>query len=406
MSDLSSIRHRSKNILLTYPHFEMDKGKLIDQLWATVLEWEPQYLIVCRENHATGEPHMHCYIALNQTLQITKKNIHMFDIAKKVTKDDGTEEIKLFHCNIERIKSPKDAIRYVKKDGNYATKGICPWKDCATTAEKNKMLMNTDLMNLVQNGDISLFKVPQIKKALDILQNVKTSHTKKPVPKIYWFYGDTGSGKTKGAVEFAESFKKEYWISHGDDKWYDGYYGQEVAILDDIRASTWSFSNLLRLTDRYPYQVPIKGGYVWWLPKYIIITAPSRPEEVYKNHSTGEAWDGIEQLIRRITEKRIVAFPREEDDECKVPEDEATTEEISEDELTNRLFFFSTGLLNTLTTTVESTDKFDCYYHNANGDLIGVNKDEQIRITNEMAEEKQQEEKEGEESEKVPQTPK
>ena len=48
--------------------------------------------------------------------------------------------------------------------------------------------------------------------------------------------------------------------------WFDGYDGQDTAIFDDFRASGNRFSYILRLIDRYPMDVPVKGGFVYWNP--------------------------------------------------------------------------------------------------------------------------------------------
>ena len=39
---------------------------------------------------------------------------------------------------------------------------------------------------------------------------------------------------------------------------------------------------LLRLLDRYPLQVRVKGGFVWWSPKRVIITTNTDPNKWYE----------------------------------------------------------------------------------------------------------------------------
>lgn len=311
------LRIRSKSLLLTYPHCPVAKSELLDAVWKSCSDWTPVYAVCAEEKHADGQPHLHCFIMCEAPCKIVKKDMKMFDIIK--------HDI-CYHCNIKSCKSPKDAIRYVKKDGNYITNGTCPYKDCYTTLEKNKLLESKKLSELVECGELSIFKVPQLQKAISILQNERMENRgRDEPPQTYWFWGDTGAGKTKEAVSFATEKGLSFWISNSNDKWFDGYSGQEVAILDDIRASSWDFTNLLRLTDRYCYQVPVKGSFRPWRPKYIFITAPGRPEEVYSNHSTGETFDGIEQLLRRIT--AIVEFPIKEKFVPPNPELGAITEQ-------------------------------------------------------------------------------
>ena len=90
----------------------------------------------------------------------------------------------------------------------------------------------------------------------------------------------------------------------------------KIAVFDDLRRDilpTWAF--LLRLLDRYPLIVQIKGGFVKWEPKIIIITCPVQPEECFKWYNKNgeeQQWDRQEQLNRRLTweeVEQIYEFP-------------------------------------------------------------------------------------------------
>jgi len=117
-------------------------------------------------------------------------------------------------------------------------------------------------------------------------------------PTVIWLRGATGTGKTRVCADISEQlFEGDYWISSGSLRWFDGYDGQRVAILDDLRAKDVSFNFLLRLLDRYPLQVEFKGGFVNWNPEVIFITAPWGPREMW-NLRTEEQLD---QLSRRVT---------------------------------------------------------------------------------------------------------
>ena len=62
-------------------------------------------------------------------------------------------------------------------------------------------------------------------------------------------------------------------------EWFDGYDGREVLILDDLRKSTFTFSYLLDVLDRYEFGVEVKGGYVPMLAKVMIITCNQSHED-------------------------------------------------------------------------------------------------------------------------------
>lgn len=106
----------------------------------------------------------------------------------------------------------------------------------------------------------------------------------KPIPKVIWLAGPTGCGKTRAAFE--ESMARgTVWSSPSSTlQWFDGYDAHTTAIFDDFRASGVNFAYLLRVLDRHPMMVPVKGGYVNWIPSYIYITCPRMPVDEFINH--------------------------------------------------------------------------------------------------------------------------
>lgn len=110
-------------------------------------------------------------------------------------------------------------------------------------------------------------------------------------PTVVWLWGPSGSGKTRQA--FAEATAP--WVSGRDLRWWDGYDGHAHVILDDFRAAHCSFSELLRILDRYPYRVETKGGSRQLRCTAIWITCPFPPERCVPRD------EDPRQLMRRIT---------------------------------------------------------------------------------------------------------
>lgn len=294
--------------MLTYPHCDLDKNIVLEQLWQTVEEYRPTYMMVCNEKHADGDDHKHVFLHTEVQIQIKKKDIRMFDLAK--TDEDGA--VKVFHCNIKACKAPKEAIEYVKKHGDVVSKGTCPFNVRLSTQEKNQLLQGKKLYELVDNGEVSIFKIPQLARAISILQYERLENEQRPECEIFWFWGKSGIGKSTRANQEAEAYLEgsgeEPWRPSLTGDWYDGYRGQRAVIIDDVRSDNWKFPTILKITDRWKLQLPVKGTFTWWKPERIWFTAPGRPEDVYRNHSTGRTWDGIEQLIRRIRPEHIIHF--------------------------------------------------------------------------------------------------
>ena len=120
-------------------------------------------------------------------------------------------------------------------------------------------------------------------------------------PKVKWFYGTTGTGKTREAYNQAES---DPYTCMATTKWWEGYDAHDYVIIDDMRKDFCKFHDLLRMLDRYPYLVECKGGSRQLLAKTIVITTTSRPEDLYSGR------EDINQLLRRIDEIRQFGEPQ------------------------------------------------------------------------------------------------
>lgn len=125
----------------------------------------------------------------------------------------------------------------------------------------------------------------------------------------YYFYGDSGSGKTTFAKKFAEEEGWSTFVSSGGKNPLDDYAGQDCIILDDIRGSVFSLADFLKLTDNNTDSMVGCRYYNKSLSycKAIICTSVVPLDELYKN-VTDEHKEPLEQLIRRF--KSIVGFDK------------------------------------------------------------------------------------------------
>lgn len=117
---------------------------------------------------------------------------------------------------------------------------------------------------------------------------------------VYWFWGKTGTGKSRTAHEMAP----DAHVCTDNMKFWCGYDRHEDVIVDDFRPHMIpSFARLLQLTDRYPCKIEIKGHVRQFVPKRIIITSPYHPDMMFARMDD----DTRQQLTRRI--KEIREFP-------------------------------------------------------------------------------------------------
>lgn len=141
---------------------------------------------------------------------------------------------------------------------------------------------------------------------LDVHRRYQSVRTESPI--VYWFYGPTGSGKSRTAYEMAMAIDSdnEPFRKNSQSKFWDGYDNQKVVIFEDFRYDQMPFSYLLQLLDRYPCLVDIKGTFAQFNSTHIFITCPQHPRQEYTghNHETNQEWvrENIDQLLRRISE--------------------------------------------------------------------------------------------------------
>lgn len=215
------------------------------------------------------------------------------------------------HCEFMRG-TITQAVDYVRKEDTtdlsdpsfgITERGVMP--SGAGSGQGNR----SDLGNVLQSiqegkrlRDILCDHTPEFFKysksivlAIGISRGQRTWQTE-----VYWYYGSTGTGKSREAYELTN----EPYTKMGGNKWWDGYDAHEDVIIDDYRRDLCTFAELLRLFDRYPMLVETKGASVPFLAKRIFITTPKSPRETWE----GRCEEDLEQLTRRI--KQVKHFSR------------------------------------------------------------------------------------------------
>lgn len=111
---------------------------------------------------------------------------------------------------------------------------------------------------------------------------------------VYW--GPTGTGKTFRAHSEIRERGLPYYDKNPLTKWWDGYRGQVLCLIDEF-AGRVDIVNLLRWLDRYPCNVEVKGYSVPLEATEFWITSNINPRDWYPdadpNHKAA--------LLRRLT---------------------------------------------------------------------------------------------------------
>lgn len=85
-----------------------------------------------------------------------------------------------------------------------------------------------------------------------------------------WIYGPAGCGKTTAA---AKCGREVYWKA--PNKWWDGYRGENIVLLDDVDKKMWTWAThfIKRWTDHYCIIGETKGGHIHINHSWFIVTS-------------------------------------------------------------------------------------------------------------------------------------
>lgn len=118
--------------------------------------------------------------------------------------------------------------------------------------------------------------------------------------KLYYFWGDPRTGKSRKAHEmFPDAFK----MNDNTNGWMDGYDGEDAVIIDDFEGLI-PRGQLLKMCDRYPLSVPVKGSMVNFRGTKIVFTSNYAPD------SFGGYGSAFTERLREFGE--VVEFRRKE----------------------------------------------------------------------------------------------
>lgn len=240
------------------------------------------YLLYGREVKST--PHLQGYLEVSSKTSLS--TMKKFLVRAHWEKAKGT---------------PKQASEYCKKDGDYDEAGsLSCGKGFRSDLQeiKKKIESGATEKNI---ADEYFEKWVVYRRSFQRYSALCAEERSwRTIVHVYW--GKTGTGKTRFCLD--QCMDRSFWIP-GDYKWFDNYDGQPIVIFDDYRGE-YPLQMLLKLLDRYPMQVPVKGGFVTWSPKKVYITSNIHPNEWYPDadrYSIGALFrrlDKIEACFEQI----------------------------------------------------------------------------------------------------------
>lgn len=210
------------------------------------------------------------------------------------------------HCEPTRSDA---ANRYCKKSetgirGTQFELGRKPLKRCSSRDWET-------IITFAANGEFS--KIPG-DVAIRYFQNLTkiraaNSKTRNFERLCVVYYGATGLGKSRRAwfeaLLLARGDESQIYRKNARHKYFDGYTGQPIIIIDEF-LGVLAIEQLLLLLDRYGYMGEIKGSAISINAKVIFITSNQAPEEWYKGQVNippqiyGELWKALKRRLNSV----------------------------------------------------------------------------------------------------------
>lgn len=251
--------------------FTVNNHKEEDVEW--VMKLEVNKITVSSEVGESGTPHLQGMVTFKRAYRLAAlKKLHS-------------------QAHWETAKADQD-FNYCKKVGSVLIRNEdwrCPGKRTDIEEVRDLLDSGANLLQAMKKAR-TYGSVQFAEKYLKLIKEPLPANTR---IEVFWYYGNTGTGKTRRVLEQCKPYMP---VSH---KWWDGYEGQEAVLLDDLRPDWCKPAELLRLLDpyRYEYKVEIKGGVQHLLATKIYITTPWHPVDFWK-----DTQEDPKQILRRLKE--------------------------------------------------------------------------------------------------------
>jgi hypothetical protein len=237
-----------------------------------------RYAIIGKEVGESGTPHLQGFLYLHN--QVRLHTVRTF--------------FERAHYEIARG-TAQQAIDYCKKDGDFIEIGTPPMSNKRKGEQERERYKAA--WECAVSGSLDEID-PDIRiRHYGTLKRIQLDHQLQDVVERLpecnnrWYWGPAGTGKSRAARdEFPDAYLKMC------NKWWDGYNGQEVVLIEDFDVQHKVLVHHMKIwADIYPFLMEVKGGATKIRPKMIIVTSNYHPSDIWTE-------DGdLQPILRRFS---------------------------------------------------------------------------------------------------------
>lgn len=248
------------------------------------------YHVCGKELSSTGTPHLQGYIFFVGNVRLSTLSSQYFN--KRAH----------FECALGTHLQNKT---YCSKDGNFFEHGKFPEDARKGTGAREERRWDEARLAAIEGriDDVdSNIYLPYYRTLKEIKKDHMTQSSDLDGCCGEWLWGSSGAGKSWKARRENPIFY--YKLAN---KWWDGYQGEDVVIIEDLDPSHKVLGHHLKLwSDRYSFNAETKGGMTNIRPKKLVVTSQYQIREVFDDAYT------VDALERRF--KQIEVIKPDEDE--------------------------------------------------------------------------------------------